>query len=354
MTGQLVREMLEDLPTVVQTPDVSTIRAEAARRARTRTATRRAMVAAAIAVFAGVGLWSLTDAADVEQVATDERAQSPSSTSTVVESEASVALPQETTAPETAVVEISAGLTVEDMIAQLVEEHPQFTVEGFTAALDQFAVATTALPADADALRTVEGVRTPYEGLFAGGTYDIDLQTSEVELLQALATAMEERLAMTLSEAGGVRPTIGGPGTRALSDYEILTIASLIESEAIVETDQGRVARVLYNRLHTGEWLATDRAVLYVVDDEFDQAIREVLQNADHPYNVRGRPGLPPTPISSPSQTAIEAAVSPAQGEWFWYVLTNEGGVEGAFTFAAIEAEFSDAVALCRERELGC
>ena len=67
------------------------------------------------------------------------------------------------------------------------------------------------------------------------------------------------------------------------------------------------------------------------------------------PYNTRlaGNTGLPPTPISSPGLSSIEAALDPPEGDWLYYVRTEE---DGGHTFVETEAEFEEAKQLCVDR----
>ena len=73
----------------------------------------------------------------------------------------------------------------------------------------------------------------------------------------------------------------------------------------------------------------------------------------DSPYNTRLVSGLPPTPISAPGRASIEAALQPAQGDWLYYVRTDESGV-GSHTFTVTQEDFNEAVLICIERDLGC
>jgi UPF0755 protein len=72
---------------------------------------------------------------------------------------------------------------------------------------------------------------------------------------------------------------------------------------------------------------------------------------ADTPYNTRVRVGLTPTPIASPGRASIEAALSPAAGDWKWYVLTD---ADGHHAFTASYDEFVRLKAECNDKGLGC
>lgn len=106
-----------------------------------------------------------------------------------------------------------------------------------------------------------------------------------------------------------------------LSVADVVTIASLLEGEA-APTDYGKVARVVYNRLEQGMPLQFDSTVNYGLGIDVLQLSSAQLQK-DGPYNTYTRTGLPPTPINSPGEAAIEAALSPARGEWLYFVATD-------------------------------
>jgi UPF0755 protein len=122
---------------------------------------------------------------------------------------------------------------------------------------------------------------------------------------------------------------------RHLSPYQILTIASMVEREAKVPEDRPKIARVIYNRLAKGQPLQIDATVQYALGDGKPRLSTEDLQ-VDSPYNTYLHTGLPPTPIASPGEASIEAAIRPADGPWLFYVLIDGDG-HHAFTASATE-----------------
>ena len=107
---------------------------------------------------------------------------------------------------------------------------------------------------------------------------------------------------------------------------EIITIASLIEKETD-GTDQQLIASVIYNRLNnpsyeTGGLLQIDASLVYATgNNELTDADKEL----DSPYNLYKYKGLPPTPIANPGIEAIKAALLPADTDYYYYVLGNDG-----------------------------
>lgn len=102
---------------------------------------------------------------------------------------------------------------------------------------------------------------------------------------------------------------------------DIVIIASLIEGEA-APADYAKVARVIYNRLRIDMPLQLDSTVNYGLGTSELQLSSAQLKQ-DTPYNTYLRKGLPPTAIGSPGEASIEAALSPADGSWLYFVTTD-------------------------------
>jgi UPF0755 protein len=159
---------------------------------------------------------------------------------------------------------------------------------------------------------------TSLEGLLFPDTYGIEPDDTPESVLQAMLTQLEVVLSRyQLSNA-----------PRHLDTYQLLIVASMIEREAKVDSDRPKIAAVIYNRLAAGKKLEVDATVQYAVDHS-----RLTLKDlaSPSPYNTYVHPGLPPTPIASPGEAAIQAALQPADGDWLYYVLASKTG-EHAFT----------------------
>src|SRR5919107_1776078 len=105
-----------------------------------------------------------------------------------------------------------------------------------------------------------------------------------------------------------------------------MIIASLVEAEANRDQDRGKVARVIYNRLETDATnglLQIDATVNYALGRDLGLGLTTEDLEVDSPYNTRKYPGLPPGPIESPGDKAIEAAAHPTEGSWVYYVTVN-------------------------------
>ncbi|MGH3452955.1 MAG: endolytic transglycosylase MltG, partial [Nocardioidaceae bacterium] len=80
----------------------------------------------------------------------------------------------------------------------------------------------------------------------------------------------------------------------------------------------------IYNRVVAGDLLQLDSTVHYAVDGTTNRVFTSDEQrNIDSPYNTYRFPGLPPGPIDSPGEAALEAALNPTPGDWTFFVTVN-------------------------------
>jgi UPF0755 protein len=136
------------------------------------------------------------------------------------------------------------------------------------------------------------------------------------------------------------------------SVHELMTIASLIEAEANRDADRAKVARVIYNRLETdvtNGLLQIDATVNFALGKDRGLALTQEELAVDSPYNTRRYPGLPPGPIESPGDKAIQAAAHPAKGNWVYYVTVDLETGETKFT-----ADYDTFLAYKQELEEWC
>ena len=123
--------------------------------------------------------------------------------------------------------------------------------------------------------------------------------------------------------------------------HEIVTIASLIETESGVPSERPIVASVIYNRLNKGIALGIDQTAVYIakMENRWDGTIHRSDLESTSPYNTRKYAGLPPGPISSVSESAIEAALNPAATDYIYYVRNVQIN-DGSHWFYSSAAEF--------------
>ena len=110
----------------------------------------------------------------------------------------------------------------------------------------------------------------------------------------------------------------------SLTEYQLVTVASLIEKEAASPKERPLVASVIYNRLRKGMPLQIDATVVYALGDPKRELSLADLK-VDSPYNTYEHTGLPPGPICNPSRQSLEAAIHPADTDYLYYVLKANG-----------------------------
>lgn len=140
--------------------------------------------------------------------------------------------------------------------------------------------------------------------------------------------------------------------------HEIVTIASLIETETGVEHERPIVAGIINNRLSRGIPLGIDQTNVYIAKmlGKWDGTIHKSDLEVDSPYNTRIKSGLPPGPISSVTESSIRAALEPQPNDYIYYVRNVELN-DGSHWFYSSAAEFERGKAkyqqwLEKEREL--
>lgn len=128
-------------------------------------------------------------------------------------------------------------------------------------------------------------------------------------------------------------PIAAGAQRNAMNVYQAVTIASLVQAEAATKADMGKVARVVFNRLERGMPLQMDSTINYALN-------RSTLRTTENdtrlesPYNSYQRMGLPPTPIDNPGEDAMRAAISPAPGDWLYFVTVRPGDTRFTASYA--------------------
>jgi UPF0755 protein len=146
------------------------------------------------------------------------------------------------------------------------------------------------------------------EGWLAPGTYQVENHGTALDVVQA----MVDRRVAQLSERAIPRDQW----------HRVLTAASVIEKETYNQNEKPGVARVLTNRLAGGGPLQMDSIILYPISEDRIFTTSEE-RASDQPYNSYRHNGLPPTPICSPDEESIDAFLSPAPGDWWFYVTID-------------------------------
>lgn len=158
------------------------------------------------------------------------------------------------------------------------------------------------------------------EGFLFPKTYSFESEhPSADEVIRAMLSQFQAEVApldlaaaaASLSERYGVE----------LSEYDVVTMASIVEREAVTDEQRPKVASVFYNRLRDGMRLESDATLTYYLGRA---ATAEEINTLDVPYNTYKIDGLTPTPVCSPSLASLQAAASPADTNFLYFYITQD------------------------------
>ncbi len=169
------------------------------------------------------------------------------------------------------------------------------------------------------------------EGFLFPDTYLVRPTASAADLLDKMLANFEARL------PAGFRERVSA---RGLTLYQAITVASLIEREAVVDEERPIIASVIYNRLAAGQRLEIDASTQYVLGGPGDWWPRLDgidLRSIGSPYNTYAVEGLPPGPVANPGLSSIAAAAAPAQTDFLYYRARCDGS--GRHSFAVTYEE---------------
>jgi UPF0755 protein len=121
---------------------------------------------------------------------------------------------------------------------------------------------------------------------------------------------------------------------RGLSQRQAVILASIIEREAMLDSERPLISAVYHNRLKKGMRLQADPTVIYGMA-RFDGNLRKRDLGEDTPYNTYVHPGLPPGPICSPGRASLEAAVEPARTKDLYFVAKGDGSHQFSRSYRA-------------------
>ena len=124
-----------------------------------------------------------------------------------------------------------------------------------------------------------------------------------------------------------------------LSELEIITLASIIEGEAMHDSERPVISAVYHNRIKKGMRLQADPTIQYIIDDGPRRLLSKDLK-IKHPYNTYLHDGLPPGPINNPGKASILAALYPAANDFLYFVPMGDG----FHTFSRTQEEHNKAI----------
>jgi UPF0755 protein len=182
-----------------------------------------------------------------------------------------------------------------------------------------------------------------YEGYLFPDTYRLPLKATPEDLIARMLENMASKIAPNaLDLAAGQGYTF----------YEILTIASIVEREAVVPEERPTIASVYLNRIAQGMYLQADPTVQYAMGYQTDTSqwwktpvTLEEYSQVNSPYNTYLNGGLPPGPIANPGASSIMATLQPAPSSYLFFMGC---GGQGAHLFAEDFATHEANVAACQ------
>lgn len=174
------------------------------------------------------------------------------------------------------------------------------------------------LPAFVQQLAELEDVKYKLEGYLFPDTYEMLADSTEQDVMFRLVREFGDKLARLPEGWEDQMEKLG------VSFHEVITIASLIEREVVVDEERPIVASVIYNRLSRKMNLEIDATVQYALPEHKDRLLYADLE-VDSPYNTYKHSGLPPGPIASPSLASIQAALYPEETKYLFYVTKKDG-----------------------------
>jgi UPF0755 protein len=115
--------------------------------------------------------------------------------------------------------------------------------------------------------------------------------------------------------------------TEANDVERTVTMASIVEKETAVAEERPLVASVYYNRLAKHIALDADPSIIYaeLLAGTYQGALHHADMSFRSPYNTYHNPGLPPGPIGNPGRSSLEAAMHPAQTDYYYFVADAQG-----------------------------
>ena len=141
---------------------------------------------------------------------------------------------------------------------------------------------------------------------------------------------------------------------------DVIIKASIVQGEGMFAEDLPKVARVMENRLEgdseTNGRLQMDSTVHFIKQERGRAGTSDADRELDHPYNTYFHQGLPPGPINSPGEAAIQAVLSPTEGDWIYFVTVNPstGETKFATTFEEHQANVSEFLTWCEDNPGQC
>ncbi len=168
---------------------------------------------------------------------------------------------------------------------------------------------------DYDFIHSLNIDATSLEGFLFPDTYILLKTYTEKEIIEILVNQFTHNKRNLLKEHKPVQP---------LNMWEITTLASIIQGEAIHDDEMPIISSVYHNRLDKNMLLQADPTIQYIIPGKPRRLYNKDL-GVDSPYNTYKYKGLPPGPINNPGLKALKAAIMPAETDYLYFVSNGEG-----------------------------
>ena len=214
-------------------------------------------------------------------------------------------------------VVIPEGFTMFD-IAQAVQD------AGLGSSQEFLAVAKS----DVELISDLSPEAKSLEGYLFPNTYEFTRTQTMKDIVGAMVKQFHQvagQIGLTTSAQGGNGPGANSPSTTDIQ--KTVTMASIIEKETAVPEERPVVASVYYNRLEKHVALQADPSVIYaeLLNGNYSGALHHSDMSFQSEYNTYTHTGLPPGPIGNPGRSSLEAALHPAQTDYFYFVSDGNG-----------------------------
>lgn len=209
------------------------------------------------------------------------------------------------------------GMQLEE-IAEMVAENTSIEAEEFikTANSANFLQELgQSFPSLLNPLNEVEGLKYQLEGYLFPATYDYIAGMSSEDLIKAMVGKSNLEYQKLSEEMVNT----------SLTYHQVLTLASIVEREAVTDEDRALVAGVFLNRLNNGMPLQSDITVSYALGEHKELITYQDLE-VDSPYNTYQVEALPPGPINSPSLSSIQSVIYPEYSSYLYFVADMKTG----------------------------
>ena len=153
------------------------------------------------------------------------------------------------------------------------------------------------------------------EGYLYPDTYFFYWGINEEESIKILVNEFQKKLNISLKEK---------VLDRGWSIHQVITLASIIEGEAVIDSERTIISAVYNNRLERGIFLQADPTIQYIIPDGPRRLLHRDLA-IDSPYNTYRYTGLPPGPVNNPGIKSIIAAINPAKVKYIYFVAKGDG-----------------------------